>query len=122
DLEAAADGEVVAHAVFGCAQGELGSSGKMLDAVDTHRMAVAHVDGSLCAGHGNHSGLVEPHAEAAASLDGGGRLVVADKAVGEAVRWAVGGTAPADTEVRASRSAEVLERAADPLIDDLDHV
>ena len=56
DLEAAADGEVVAHAVVGRAQGELGSGGQMLDAVDRHRRAVAHVDGSLCAGHGNDGG------------------------------------------------------------------
>ena len=39
-----------------------------------------------------------------------------------AMRRPVGGTAPADTEMRASRPAEILERAADPLVDDLDHV
>ena len=59
DLEAAADRDVVAHAVVGRAQGELGSGRQVLDAVDRHRPAVTNIDHALCAGDRDHCRLME---------------------------------------------------------------
>ena len=94
----------------------------MFDSVHRHRATVSDVDHAVGTRHRDDGGCVQTHHQATARLDGRGILFVADEAVGQTVRRAVGSAAAADAEMRATEAAEILERAADPVIDDLDHV
>ena len=60
------------------------------------------------------------HAGVATGARGRG-LVVADQSVGQAMRGAICGATATDAEMCAPGSAEILERAADPLVGDLNH-
>jgi hypothetical protein len=55
------------------------------------------------------------------ALQGSRVLAIADEAVGESERVAIGGAAAADSDVSPTRSTFVLHRAQRPGLDDLDH-
>ena len=93
----------------------------MLDTVDCHRSPVADVDRALGAGDCDHRSVMQPDAEAATRFDGRSRFVVADETIRHSVRRPIRSAATTDAEMSAAGSTEVLIRAADPLVADLDH-